>query len=114
MLKILGKIWNFATSWTGAIVLVLFLVFFVGQGFVIPSRSMVGSLFEGDMLFVKKYAYGVSTPRIPWIEVPVLPDFRGDRHLFEGDRPQRGDIVVFNPPSSDSSGDKTYYVINVF
>jgi signal peptidase I len=50
------------------------------------------------MLFVKKFAYGVPTPTIPWVEQQVLPDFDGDGHLFEGDKPQRGDIVVFRYP----------------
>ncbi len=27
----------------------------------------------GDMLFVKKFSYGVPTPTIPWLEVKVLP-----------------------------------------
>ncbi|RDU67495.1 signal peptidase I [Helicobacter didelphidarum] len=106
MKKIIKKIVDFASSWTGAIIIVLCFVFFVAQGFVIPSRSMVGTLYEGDMMFVKKYAYGIPIPKIPWLEIPIFPDFRGDRHLFEGARPQRGDIVIFNPPGDD----KTYYV----
>ena len=105
-MKILRWISNFVSSWTGAIVIVLCLVFFVAQGFIIPSRSMVGSLYEGDMMFVKKYSYGITIPKIPWLEIPILPDFHGNRHLIEGDRPKRGDIVVFNPPGDD----KTYYV----
>ncbi|TLD83629.1 signal peptidase I [Helicobacter trogontum] len=105
-MKFLKLIGNFVSSWTGAIVIVLCLVFFVAQGFIIPSRSMVGSLHEGDMMFVKKYSYGITIPKIPWLEIPILPDFHGNRHIIEGDRPKRGDIVVFNPPGDD----KTYYV----
>ena len=109
-MKILKWIGNFVSSWIGAIVVVLCLIFFVGQGFVIPSRSMVGSLYEGDMMFVKKYAYGLTIPKIPWLEIPILPDFNGNKHLVEGERPKRGDLVVFNPPGDD----KTYYIKRAF
>lgn len=105
-MRILYIIYGFFTSWIGAIVFVLALIFFVAQGFIIPSRSMVGTLYEGDMMLVKKFAYGVPIPKIPWLEIPIFPDIRGDRHLITGDRPKRGDIVVFNPPGDD----KTYYI----
>lgn len=106
LMNILRGIYNFFASWVGAIVTVLIIVFFIAQGFIIPSRSMVGTLYEGDMMIVKKFSYGIPIPKIPWIEIPVFPDIRGDRHLIPGDRPQRGDIVVFNPPGDD----KTYYI----
>ena len=105
-MKILASVYGFLTSWIGALLLVFVLIFFVAQGFIIPSRSMVGTLYEGDMMLVKKFAYGVPIPKIPWIELPIFPDLRGDRHLIPGERPKRGDIVVFNPPGDD----KTYYV----
>ena len=56
MKKFLSALWAFASSWTGTIVIVLILIFFVMQAFVIPTRSMVGTLFEGDFLFVKKFS----------------------------------------------------------
>lgn len=105
-MKFLSKLYRFSSSWTGTIVIVAFVIFFVAQAFVIPTRSMVGTLYEGDMLFVKKFAYGIPIPRIPWIEVPVLPDFKENGHLVEGERPKRGDVVVFIPPHVE----KTYYV----
>lgn len=105
-MKILRSIYNFCASWTGTIVIVLIVVLFIAQAFVIPSRSMVGTLYEGDMLFVKKFSYGIPIPKIPWIELPLLPDFQGDGHLISGDRPKRGDIVVFNPPHEP----KTHFV----
>jgi signal peptidase I len=73
---------------------------------VIPSGSMKNTLLIGDMLFVKKFAYGIPTPTIPWIEIPVLPDFDGDGHIINGDKPKRGDIVVFRYPGNP----KIYYV----
>ena len=111
MIKKIGqKIWAFASSWIGTIIIVLILIFFVMQAFVIPTRSMVGTLYEGDFLFVKKFSYGIPTPRIPWLEVSVLPDFNGNGHLVEGQRPKRGDVVVFIPPHLE----KTYYVKRTF
>lgn len=105
-MNFLKVLYRFCASWTGTIIIVLFAIFFVAQAFIIPSRSMVGTLYEGDMLFVKKFSYGIPTPRIPWLQVAVLPDFRGDGHLIEGSRPQRGDIVIFIPPNKP----KEYYV----
>lgn len=105
-MKILSKLYRFSSSWTGTIIIVAFVIFFVAQAFVIPTRSMVGTLYEGDMLFVKKFSYGIPIPRIPWLEIPVLPDFKGNGHIIEGNRPQRGDVVVFIPPHEP----KTYYV----
>ena len=97
----LKKIYNWSSSWTGTIIIVLGIIFFIAQAFVIPSGSMKNTLLIGDMLFVKKYAYGIPTPRIPWLEIKVLPDFNGNGHLIEGERPKRGDIVVFRYPKNE-------------
>ncbi len=97
----LRKIYNWSTSWTGTVVIVLGIIFFIAQAFVIPSGSMKNTLLVGDMLFVKKFSYGIPTPRIPWLEVKVLPDFNDNGHLIEGDRPKRGDIVVFRYPHNE-------------
>jgi len=98
----LNKVYKWSSSWTGTIVIVLSIIFFVAQAFVIPSGSMKNSLLIGDMLFVKKFAYGIPTPTIPWIEFKVLPDFNGNGHLIEGDKPKRGDIVVFRYPKNEA------------
>lgn len=102
----LKKLINFSNSWTGTIVIVLLVIFFVAQAFVIPSRSMKKTLLIGDHLFVKKFSYGIPTPHLPWIEVPVLPDFKGNGHLIDGEKPKRGDIVVFRYPKEP----KVHYV----
>ena len=65
----LKRIYNWSTSWTGTVVIVLGIIFFVAQAFVIPSGSMKNTLLIGDMLFVKKFAYGIPTTRIPWLEI---------------------------------------------
>jgi len=102
----LKKLYDWSSSWTGTIVIVLGTIFFVAQAFVIPSGSMKNSLLVGDMLFVKKFVYGIPTPRLPWLEIQVLPDFKGNGHIIEGDRPERGDIVVFRYPHNE----KIHYV----
>ncbi len=100
------KLYDWSSSWTGTIIIVLGIIFFLAQAFVIPSGSMKNSLLVGDMLFVKKFAYGIPTPRLPWLEVQVFPDFNDNGHLIEGDKPQRGDIVVFRYPHNE----KIHYV----
>lgn len=102
----LGKIYRWSSSWTGTIIIVLMIIFFVAQAFVIPSGSMKNTLLIGDMLFVKKFSYGIPVPRIPWLEVPIMPDFNDNGHLIEGDKPKRGDIVVFRYPNDE----KIHYV----
>lgn len=94
----LKQLYRFSNSWTGTVIIVLFVIFFVVQAFVIPSGSMKKSLLIGDHLFVKKFSYGMPVPHLPWVEIPVLPDFNDNGHLYEGDKPQRGDIVVFRFP----------------
>ena len=102
----LKKAYEWSSSWTGTIVIVLTIIFFIAQAFVIPSGSMKNTLLIGDMLFVKKFSYGIPTPRIPWLEIKVLPDFNDNGHLITGDGPERGDIVVFRYPHDE----KVHYV----
>jgi signal peptidase I len=92
------KFLSFSNSWTGTVIIVLLVIFFIAQAFVIPSGSMKKTLLIGDHLFVKKFSYGIPTPHLPWVEIPVLPDFRGNGHLINGNKPERGDIVVFRYP----------------
>ncbi len=87
-------------TWVGTFAIVFFVIFFVAQAFIIPSGSMKNSLLVGDMLFGTKYSYGIPIPRLPWLNVPILPDFFGNGHLIEGERPKRGDIVIFIAPNS--------------
>lgn len=98
-MNFLKKLCNFWNSWTGTIIIVLFIIFFIMQPFVIPSGSMKNTLLVGDFLFAKKFSYGIPIPHIPWLELPILPDFDKDGHLFKGEGPKRGDIVVFRNPS---------------
>ncbi|WP_456433792.1 signal peptidase I [Nitratifractor sp.] len=106
MRSFLRRLYRFSSSWTGTIIIVLLLIFFVAQSFVIPSGSMKRTLLIGDFLFAKKFSYGIPIPEIPWIGLKVLPDFRGDGHLIDGPRPQREDIVIFYVPKDR----KTHFV----
>ena len=106
MKKFLSAFSRFASSWTGTIVIVLFLIFFVAQSFVIPSGSMKRTELIGDFLFAKKFSYGIPIPHLPWLEIPLLPDFHHNGHLIDGPRPKRGDIVIFRYPKNH----KIHYV----
>lgn len=110
MKKFLKQLWDFSGTWTGTLIIVLLIIFFIAQAFVIPSGSMKNSLLIGDHLFVKKFSYGIPTPHLPWIEVPVLPDFKKNGHLFSAKGPKRGDITVFRFPLQP----RTHYVKRTF
>jgi len=105
-MKFLNKLYRFSSTWTGTIIIVLFLIFFVVQSFVIPSGSMKRTLQIGDFLFAKKFVYGTPTPVLPWLNIPLLPDFNGNGHLIEGEKPKREDIVIFLYPKDE----KTHFV----
>lgn len=96
--------YRFSNTWTGTIIIVLFVIFFIAQAFRIPSGSMKDSLLIGDHLFAKKFAYGISTPHLPFLEIPLIPGTDG--HIIDGDEPKRGDIVIFRYPNDP----KMHYV----
>ena len=94
------KAYRFSNSWAGTVIIVLLVIFFVAQAFRIPSGSMKDSLLIGDHLFAKKFAYGISTPHLPFLEIPLIPGTDG--HIIDGDKPERGDIVIFRFPQNPS------------
>ena len=99
MKNTLRKAYKWSNSWTGTVVIVLFVIFFIAQAFRIPSGSMKDSLLIGDHLFAKKFAYGVAMPHIPFLEMSIMP--WSDRlRLIDGDTPERGDIVIFRYPGN--------------
>ncbi len=77
-------------EWGEAIIvaaaLAIFLRTFFFQIYKIPTTSMVDTLKPGDKIFVSKLVYG---PRIPFTDLRIK-----GVHL-----PERGDVVVFIPPS---------------
>ena len=105
MKNFLHKIYKWSNTWTGTVSIVLFIIFFIAQAFRIPSGSMKDTLLIGDHLFGKKFAYGIPMPHIPFIEVSIMP-WSDSLKLIDGDKPKRGDIVIFRYPHNT----KTHFV----
>ncbi len=80
-------------DWTAGlfpvIVSVFFLRSFIVEPFKIPSGSMIPTLLVGDLILVNKFHYGL---RLPVINTKVT----------EGEKPQRGDVMVFRYPPKPS------------
>ncbi len=93
------KLYRFSNSWTGTVVIVLFIIFFIAQAFVIPSGSMKNSLLIGDHLFAKKFVFGIPTPFVPFVEWSLTP-WTKNLHLIDGGTPKRGEIVIFRYPNN--------------
>ncbi len=76
---------EYARSFFPVIVLVLVIRSFLFEPFRIPSDSMMPTLFDGDFIFVSKFAYGL---RLPVSNTLILST----------GKPQRGDVIVFRLP----------------
>lgn len=76
-------------DWTAGLFPVIIVVFvlrsFVYEPFRIPSGSMIPTLLVGDLILVNKYDYG--------LRMPVF-----NTKLTEGEKPARGDVMVFRYP----------------
>ncbi len=76
-------------DWTAGLFPVILVVFmlrsFLFEPFKIPSGSMIPTLLVGDLILVNKFTYGL---RLPVLNVK----------LTEGNKPQRGDVMVFRYP----------------
>jgi len=68
---------------------VLILRGFIVEPFRIPSGSMMPTLLVGDFILVNKFSYG--------FRLPVT-----HHKLNSGDKPKRGDVVVFRYPQDES------------
>jgi len=96
-------IWKFFTeTWIGSFGLVFSIYFFVVQHFIVPSSSMEKTMLIGDIFLIKKFSYGITIPKMPFIGFPLLPDLDNDGHIISGDGPKKGDIVVFRYPKDES------------
>jgi signal peptidase I len=84
-----GTVREYTEAIVFAVLVAVVIRTFVIEAFKIPSPSMYPTLNVGDNIFVNKFVYG-----------PLLP-FVG-RRLFEGRRPERGDVVVFVFPADPS------------
>ena len=78
-----------ARSFFPVLLIVFFLRSFLYEPFKIPSESMLPTLHVGDFILVNKFTYG--------IRLPVL-----NTKVTEGNKPQRGDVMVFRYPPKPS------------
>lgn len=82
------------------LVIGLFVLYFIGQNFVIPSGSMENTLMVGDHLLVDRVTFCPATRWMP---------------LVHHRDPQRGDIVVFirpaPEPEPDADGKPVYLIL---
>ncbi len=89
--KILAQPWWL--DWTAGLFPVIIAVFFMRsflfEPFKIPSGSMIPTLLVGDLILVNKFTYGL---RLPVINTKIT----------EGNKPQRGDVMVFRYPPKPS------------
>jgi len=89
--RILAQHWWL--DWTAGlfpvIISVFFLRSFIVEPFKIPSGSMIPTLLVGDLILVNKFHYGL---RLPVLNVKIT----------EGNKPQRGDVMVFRYPPKPS------------
>ncbi|WEK69802.1 MAG: signal peptidase I [Candidatus Chryseobacterium colombiense] len=110
---------TFVGSITFAVVFATIIHVFVTQPFGIPTGSMERTLLVGDFLFVNKWSYGYRLPMRP-VAIPFLQGTIMDtgekgnpkddpksyvdavklpyERIFQFNKPQRNDVVVFNYP----------------
>lgn len=110
---------SFIGSVTFAVVFATIIHVFVTQPFGIPTGSMERTLLVGDFLFVNKWSYGYRLPMRP-LAIPFLQGTITDtgekgnpkddpksyvdgvklpyERIFQFNKPQKKDIVVFNYP----------------
>ena len=89
---VLRTVWKWSRSVVFAFVLFLLIRAFAIEAFKIPTSSMERTLLVGDFLLVNKFAYGAEIPGTG-VHLPALAE------------PDRGDVIVFNPPHEP---DKNY------
>lgn len=77
---------DYAKAFFPVLLVILVVRSFIVEPFKIPSNSMMPTLLTGDFIFVNKFKYGLRLPITNSKFVPV-------------GEPQRGDVVVFRPPS---------------
>ncbi len=89
---------KFYETWT-FVILVCIVLPVMFRAFVysprhIPSSSMKPTLLIGDYIFISKFSYGYSSVDLPFGY--VIKYFEG---RIGGEKPKRGDIIVFRPPT---------------
>ena len=89
--------WEWTKSIFIALLLFLFVRTFMIEAFQIPTASMENTLLVGDFLLVNKMVYGAEIPGTD-LQLPAF------------DEPNRGDVIVFEPPPAANQPPRTNYV----
>ncbi|RNF84971.1 signal peptidase I [Montanilutibacter psychrotolerans] len=76
---------DYSKSFFPVLLVVLILRSFIAEPFRIPSNSMMPTLLTGDFILVNKFTYG--------LRLPI-----SNQKIISLNEPERGDVVVFNPP----------------
>jgi len=79
-------------------ILALFIRGFFLEAYRIPTGSMENTLLPGDFILVNKTAYSISTPR----RIPILNIKFSKIRLFNLDKPERNDVIVFEFPGNSN------------
>ena len=80
---------EYSRAFFPVLIAVLVLRAFLFEPFRIPSGSMMPTLLVGDFILVNKFTYGLRLP--VW-----------QTRITEGNKPKRGDVVVFRYPKDES------------
>jgi len=80
---------EYAKAFFPVLFAVLILRALLFEPFRIPSGSMMPTLLVGDFILVNKFSYGLRLP--VW-----------HTQITEGDKPKRGEVVVFRYPNDES------------
>ena len=80
---------EYSRAFFPVLIAVLVLRAFLFEPFRIPSGSMMPTLLVGDFILVNKFSYGLRFP--VW-----------HNRITEGDKPKRGDVIVFRYPQDET------------
>jgi signal peptidase I len=80
---------EYSRAFFPVLIAVLVLRSFLFEPFRIPSGSMMPTLLVGDFILVNKFTYGLRLP--VW-----------QNRITEGNKPKRGDVIVFRYPQDES------------
>ncbi|MEO0073616.1 MAG: signal peptidase I [candidate division WOR-3 bacterium] len=86
MSRIRGFLWRLVREWVPVIAAVLVIRAFVVESFLVPTGSMLNTIYIGDAMLVNKFVYGIKLPFSDRVVIPVSS-------------PRRGDIIVFRFPA---------------
>lgn len=79
-------LWRLVREWAPVIAAVLVIRSFVVESFLVPTGSMLNTIYIGDAMLVNKFVYGIKLPFSDRVVIPVST-------------PRRGDIIVFRFPA---------------